>query len=75
MILIPRLILTSFLYIKKLRFIKPSSNVYKIIRFNEKKFKMFLPKICFVPRFFFYMFDIQLGQLPPLCPAHALKES
>ena len=25
--------------------------------------------------FFFYMFDLQLGHLPPLCPTHPLKES
>ena len=25
--------------------------------------------------FFFYMFDLQLGQLPPLCPTHPFKES
>ena len=41
LILIPRLILTRFLYIKKLRFVKPSSNKVKIIRFSEKNFKKF----------------------------------
>ena len=25
--------------------------------------------------FFFHMFDIQLGQLPQLCPSHQFKES
>ena len=25
--------------------------------------------------FFFDMFDLKLSQLPPLCPAHAFKES
>ena len=38
----------NFLYItKKLRFIKPSSNFYKIIGFNEKNFKKILSKIFF----------------------------
>jgi hypothetical protein len=26
-------------------------------------------------RFFFHMFDLQLGQLPPLCTAYPLKQS
>ena len=36
---------------------------------------VYLKFFYYVHRFFFHMFDIQLGQLPPLCPAHAFKES
>ena len=36
--------------------------------------KIYLKKIL-LHRFFFHMFDIQLGQLPVLCSAHAFRES
>ena len=36
--------------------------------------KIYLKKIL-LHRFFFHMFDIQLGQLPQLSATHAFKES
>ena len=46
----------------------------KIIRFNENNFKIFqISK--FFTTFFFYMFDLQLDQLPPLSSTHPFKES
>ena len=41
----------------------------------KKISKKFYLKFFLLHRFFFHKFDIQLGHLPPLCPAHAFKES
>ena len=41
----------------------------------KKISKNFALKFFLLNRFFFHMFDIQLDHLPPLCPAHAFKES
>ena len=41
----------------------------------KKISKKFFLKFFLLHRFFFHMFDIQKEHLPPLCPAHAFKES
>ena len=41
----------------------------------KKKSKKLYFKFFLQHNFFFCMFDIQLGQLPPLCSAHPFKES
>ena len=47
----------------------------KIDQIDWKKFQKFSISKNFTTYFFFDIFDLQLSQLPPLCSAHAFKES